>query len=121
MKISIQQMIVLSATLAFSSCGQMDKMKKNDTTTDTIASVSPEIVVVPRTIEGVVSNIQQGKDGYTAELKTKESEVYFVTISHSNLTDHASYKTVKIGENLKVTGDFWMMEKENHITVRQIY
>jgi|GEM_PF-1975745 len=71
-------------------------------------------------ISGTVSDIQPGKDGYTAKIVTAENQVYFVTISHSNLTTPDQYKTVKPGEMIKVKGDFFKLGDENHITVREL-
>lgn len=71
------------------------------------------------TVEGKVLSVINGKDGYTAELKTTQGKVFYVTISHSNLSDHAQYRTVSLGDRIKVTGDFWMLENKNQITVRQ--
>ena len=71
-------------------------------------------------ISGTVSEIQPGKDGYTARIVTADNQTYFVTISHSNLTTPDQYKTVKPGEMVKVKGDFFKVGEENHITVREL-
>ena len=125
MKTYRQNLAMLSAVIAF-GCNQ----RKPEETTET--EVKTEQVTIPaakdatnetdaaKTVEGKVVEIQNGKDGYTAKIETAEKEVYFVTISHSNLTDHAQYKSVKVGDTLKVTGDFWEMEGKNQITVRAI-
>lgn len=98
---------------------QKEIIKEVEVKTDTISAETPK-EEVQKTVEGVVTNINQGKDGYTATLETSTKEEYFVTISHSNLTNHEQYKSVKVGDNLKVTGDFWKMEDKNQITVRII-
>lgn len=98
---------------------QKEIIKEVEVKTDTISAETPK-EEVQKTVEGVVTNINQGKDGYTATLETSTKEEYFVTISHSNLTNHEQYKSVKVGDNLKVTGDFWKMEDKNQITVRVI-
>lgn len=131
MKNTIQNLAMMSAVIAFASCGQ-----KKATTTETEGEVKTEQVQVEpvkdtvaepeapkaetKTVEGIVKEINNGKDGYTAKIETKDKESYFVTISHSNLTNHEQYKSVKVGETLKVTGDFWKMDTESHITVREI-
>ncbi|MFC5270023.1 hypothetical protein [Adhaeribacter terreus] len=71
-------------------------------------------------ITGKVTAIQPGKDGYTAKILTVNNQEYFATISRANLTDPATYRTVTIGEVLKVKGDQWQMENQNHITVREL-
>ncbi|MBW4361572.1 hypothetical protein [Flavobacterium taihuense] len=79
-----------------------------------------EIKKTIKTIEGDVLEINQGKDGYTAKLKTNTEEIYFVTISHANLNNPTQYKNAKVGEKLKVSGELWKMKNENQITVREI-
>lgn len=72
------------------------------------------------TITGVVEEIQQGKDGYTAKIKTEDGVIYFVTISHANLKDHTQYRSVKVGDTIEVKGDQWDANGETHITVREL-
>ena len=130
MKNTIQNLAMLSAVIAFASCSE-----KKTVTTDTevqTEQVQPaavtDTVATPetpkeetKTVEGKVTAINQGKDGYTAKIETADKEVYFVTISHSNLTNHEQYKSVKVGETLKVTGDSWKNDTgESNITVREI-
>jgi hypothetical protein len=69
-------------------------------------------------ISGTVTEIQPGKDGYTAKLKTATGEIFLGTISRANLTDPITYRTVKVGEIISIKGDLWQMENQNHITVR---
>lgn len=128
MKNVTQNLALLSAVLAFASCNNKTATttedKKVETTTeiakDSVAPQAETSKEETKTVEGNVLEINNGKDGYTAKLETAEKEIYLVTISHSNLKNHEQYKTVKVGEKLKVTGDFWKTESENHITVREI-
>jgi len=126
MKSQIQNLAMLSAVIAFASCNTAKTETKSEIPTETTVTASDSTAVeeTPKAeikmVEGKVQEIQNGKDGYTAKIETAEKEVYFVTISHSNLKDHMQYKSVKAGETLKVSGDFWKMENENHITVREI-
>lgn len=125
MKKNILALIALSGMIAFSGCNKKAEEKPEVietpaiTKTDSIAT--PEAPAAEtKTVEGVVKSSNHGKDGYTAEIETADKEIYFATISHSNLTNHEQYKEVKAGETLKVTGDFWKMEDKNQITVRVI-
>lgn len=130
MKNTIQNLAMMSAVIAFASCTEKKPVVTEETEAkteqvqpvpakDTVpAAEAPKAEI--KTAEGVVKEINHGKDGYTAKIETKDKEIYFVTISHSNLTNHEQYKSVKLGETLKVTGDFWKMDTENHITVREI-
>ena len=123
MKNNIIVLVAVSGIMALTSCNK----KVNETTTikDSIEVTTTEAVktetpaVEIKTVEGIVKSTNHGKDGFTAELETEDG-VYFVTISHSNLTDHAQYREVKEGDKLKVTGDSWMMDDKNQITVRVI-
>ncbi|MDI1256115.1 MAG: hypothetical protein PSV16_08420 [Flavobacterium sp.] len=125
MKTYRQNLAMLSAVIAF-GCNQRkpeetpDQEIKTEQVTVPAAKDSIGEVDASKTVEGTVQEILNGKDGYTAKIETADKEVYYVTISHSNLTDHTQYKTVKVGETLKVTGDSWAMEGKNQITVRAI-
>lgn len=123
MKKNVLKIVALAGVLTLSSCVKVEKketeVNQEATASDTISK--PETpAVATKTVEGKVVEITNGKDGYTAKLETAEKEHYFATISHSNLTNHEQYKSVKVGETLKVTGDFWKMENDNQITVRVI-
>ena len=122
MKYTRQNLTMLSAVLAFAGCRQNPPEKKSVVKEATEVPATQDTVAAPsRTvIEGKVLEVQNGKDGYTAKIETANKEIFFATISHSNLKDHTQYKTVTVGESLKVTGDFWKAESENHITVREI-
>lgn len=72
-------------------------------------------------ITGVVQDIQMGKDGYTAQIKTEDNEIYYATVSHANLTDPSQYRAVQVGETIKVEGDQWDMDGKKQITVRKLY
>ncbi len=124
MKAIFYKTAVFTVLISLMSCmnkteEQKEIIKEVEVKTDTISAETPK-EEVQKTVEGVVTNINQGKDGYTATLETSTKEEYFVTISHSNLTNHEQYKSLKVGDNLKVTGDFWKMEDKNQITVRVI-
>lgn len=125
MKNNLLKIVALTGVIALSSCNKKVEVKteavdsQEVVATDSIAAPeTPEAVT--KTVEGKVVEITNGKDGYTAKLETAEKEQYYVTISHSNLTNHEQYKSVKVGETLKVTGDSWKMEDKNQITVRVI-
>ena len=112
----MKKLLFLPTVLLILNCAQHKNnvvlgVKEPDTTNTTSTKI----------VEGSVTEIQLGKDGYTATLKNSTNEIYFVTISHANLKNPAQYKTVSTGDKLKVSGDFWKMEEENHITVREIW
>lgn len=125
MKKNLLKIAALTVVIALSSCNKKVEVKTEAVDNQEVVAAdsitTPETPEVEtKTVEGKVLEITNGKDGYTAKLETAEKEHYYVTISHSNLTDHEQYKSVKVGETLKVTGDFWKMEDKNQITVRVI-
>jgi hypothetical protein len=73
------------------------------------------------TVKGVVKDINMGKDGYTAKLETPDGQLVAVTISRSNLNNPKQYKTVAVGDIIKVSGESWKLDGQSQITVRQIY
>lgn len=123
MKNRFLAIVLMAGLITFAACNK--KPETVETTNDSIVEIAVDKVetatpeVVLKTVEGTVKSTNHGKDGYTAELETAEG-IYFVTISHANLTDHEQYRDVKVGDQLKVTGDSWTMEGQEQITVRVI-
>jgi RecJ-like exonuclease len=89
---------------------------------DTVAPVTQEETEAPVivTVQGKVTEIQQGKDGYTAQIKDDSGKVYFATISIPNLTDPKQYKAVKAGDVITVKGESWKMGEELHIKAEDL-
>jgi hypothetical protein len=72
-------------------------------------------------ISGKVTQVQPGKDGYTARLITDAGKVYFATISVANLKENAAqYRSVAVGDTLRLKGDVWQAGDETHVTVREL-
>jgi len=122
MKNLTKNIVLFAAVITFGSCHNkpvsIPEPSKVEAANDSIEPETEKAAI--KSVEGTVLEINPGKDGYTAKVETADKEIYFVTISHSNLTNHEQFKTVKIGEKLNVTGDFWKMENDNQITVRSI-
>ncbi len=121
--------MLLSVALATVACESNKKTTNTESGIEVTQTRTPhedtidksaEPAAETRSVEGTVTEINRGKDGYTAKLETSDKQFYYVTISHSNLKDHTQYKEVKIGDKLNVTGDYWKLEAEQQITVRQI-
>lgn len=72
------------------------------------------------TVTGIVQSVEKGKDGYTAQIKTTKSTIYFAVISIPNLRKPEKYREFKTGEKVTLFGEIWKMEGENRITVRKI-
>jgi uncharacterized protein YceK len=72
-------------------------------------------------ISGKVTDVQPGKDGYTARLVTAGGQVYFATVSRANLKENASqYRPVAVGDTLRLKGDVWQQGDQTHVTVREL-
>ena len=72
-------------------------------------------------ISGKVTQVQPGKDGYTARLLTDAGRVYFATISRANLKENAAqYRSAAVGHTLRLRGDVWQAGDETHLTVREL-
>lgn len=79
-----------------------------------------EPAVKTQSVEGKVVEINRGKDGYTAKIETDTKEIWFVTISMSNLKDPKQYRSVPVGGRVSVSGDFWKLKDQSHLTVREM-
>lgn len=69
---------------------------------------------------GTVQAIENGKDGYTAQIKNSKDEIYFATISIPNLGENGGYERFEIGNKVAIKGKVWKLGKENKIIVRNI-
>ena len=59
-------------------------------------------------VTGIIENIENGKDGYSAKLVTDKKETYHLTVSVINFNAHHSdYKRVIPGELVTVNGNVW--------------
>ncbi len=69
-------------------------------------------------LRGQVTNIEHGKDGYTAIIQATDGIIYRITASIPNCGQHGVFKTVQIGDSIHVKGEMWMMGKQYCMTVR---
>lgn len=70
------------------------------------------------TVKGVVKDINRGKDGYTAKIETIDGKIIAATVSRANLYDPKQYRDTAVGDVIKVTGNTWLLEGVNQMTVR---
>ena len=56
------------------------------------------------TITGITDNVRFGKDGYVAEIKTKDEQVYNALISIPNLGRDGNYTTLETGDEAILKG-----------------
>lgn len=128
-KTNIQNLAMLSAVITFASCEQHKQSKVTESGTEVVkvrtphedTLSKPEPRMGSRSIEATVLEINNGKDGYTAKVATEAKEIYFATVSHANLKDHSQYKSLKPGDKVRLVGDFWKMNDENQLTVRELH
>ena len=70
--------------------------------------------------KGTVAALEQGKDGYTAMLKTDKGQQYHAVISRVNLADSKQYQQLAIGEKVTVYGDSMRLGGTLSIKVKKI-
>jgi len=56
------------------------------------------------TVTGKVTEINRGKDGYSATIAAADGKVYTGTISIPNMADPKKYRNVTVGETITVIG-----------------
>lgn len=101
--------LCLCIGIAFTACCGSKKIKQASTELNEGA---------PLSIRGKVTGIENGKDGYTATVKSEADKTYKVTISRINLEQSKSvYKKYEVGESISVTGDWWK-DNEGNIYIR---
>lgn len=71
-------------------------------------------------VKGRIMEINQGKDGYTAKMKSIDGKVYQATISIPNLKDPKQYKKFNVGDLIKVKGKTFGIEEETIIKVEEL-
>lgn len=72
------------------------------------------------TVNGKVTEITNGKDGYMAKIETADSKKYTVTISIPNLKDPKQFKTLKPGDAVEATGEVFMLGDETGVKATSI-
>lgn len=71
-------------------------------------------------VSGTVEQLEYGKDGYTATIRTPNDQLFVVTISIPNLGNPDSFQEITVGKQVAVKGDYWKSGSENRLTVRKI-
>lgn len=69
------------------------------------------------TVAGVVGDVANGKDGFMATITNDKGVVYSSVFSIRNL--EKSYKQLKAGDHVEVTGDTMQLGDKTHIVVKQ--
>jgi len=132
-------MAVLGAALSFASCNNKKETVEETTATEVVDTTTTLVAETPadtttvapvattehkdgETLEvtGEVTEINQGKDGYTAKLKTAEGKAYAATISIPNLDNPKQYRAVKVGDKITVKGIVTNLESDVLIRVKEL-
>ena len=73
-------------------------------------------------VTGEIIKIENGKDGYMATLKDKNTQSYIVTISIVNLQKSGgTFKRFEVGQQVKAKGTFWKDDSDNtYITAKNV-
>ncbi|MDH1881824.1 hypothetical protein [Empedobacter sp. GD03797] len=91
-------LIIFAATLFMNSC------TTNKPNTDSTSTLEEHQIVV----NGKVTELERGKDGYMATIETKKGEHYKATISIINFQkNNQEYKTLNIEDEVSVEGPTW--------------
>src|SRR6187402_2240740 len=109
MKPYVQNLALLSAVIAF-GCNsnktepQADQIKTGSVTTETdsVPNENAKESMESKTIEGVVTATNHGKDGFTATIETKDEGVFEATVSRANLKDPKQYRDFNSNEIVKL-------------------
>lgn len=123
MNTHIQNLAMISAVLTFSGChsNTHDAQTGQSVNTETVLAESKsQKETEMRTVTGIVKNIFYGKDGYVASIFAKDNQQYFATISRANLKNPQQYRSFNVNDTVTVKGDYWEIDDENQITVREI-
>ncbi|HEX9960882.1 MAG TPA: hypothetical protein VGB00_08115 [Pyrinomonadaceae bacterium] len=85
--------IIFAVVFVSSGCGANQQNSSNQVRKGKIVSV-----------KGSVTQIERGKDGYTAKIKTDDNKTYSAVVSSVNLGS-SRYREVKVGDSIDVEGE----------------
>lgn len=100
---------VATVVIILAGCASFEKQNSGSTSTEVTKSEF-DATMDKTPVTGIVLEIQNGKDGYTAWIRTADSREFFATISRANLLQPDTYRTTKIGDTLTVIGNHWQMD-----------
>ena len=71
-------------------------------------------------VKGTVSEIQRGKDGYTAIINDAHNQPYQAVISRVNMANTTDYQQLQTGDKVTVYGDTVRLDNIISIKVNRI-
>lgn len=99
---------IMACTDNIDSNTPMDKSATEPTTTSTT------------TINGIVYDLQSGKDGYTATISTADTTIYYAVVSIPNVGGLENYTKLELGSAVTLSGELLKNGSENNFIVRTI-
>ena len=105
MKSELRKILIAALTAVFvlGGCGGANQpIRSNEALKSPSNDTNKEKLI---SAKGKVTQIQRGKDGYTAEIKADDGKTYSAVISSVNLAGSGRYKEVKIGDLIEVKGE----------------
>ena len=108
------------AAVSFTSCNTSKAKAEEETPVE--ETQKPAEMDQTITVTGEVVNIESGKDGYMATVKTAEGKEYTATISIVNLQKSGgTFKRYEVGDTATVTGKSWSNDEgKQYITATAI-
>lgn len=91
-----------------------------DTVTDAATAIEKPVDGAEITVKGKVTEINHGKDGYSAKLQGEDGKSYVATISIPNMADPKQYRSVNVGDVITVIGESHVIESDILIKVTKL-
>lgn len=111
---STKSLIFLFLSLLIISCTPQNGDKKEAAT----EAITPSSKTT--TITGLVQSITNGKDGYTAQVETKDSGTYNALVSIVNLGGPDNYVRFNIGDRVTLSGQASVLNGQEQLRVEKI-
>ena len=110
MKTSIKSVLFLLTISLFFACSPANNQNGSATNETT----------PPKVIKGMVQSIENGKDGYTADVHTQEEGVYAALVSIVNVGGPDNYQQFNIGDRVTLEGESYMLGDKPQLKVERI-
>ena len=117
MRISMKLSFVFFVLLIAAACSSEENTKATEAATTPVATTT---TIQDALIAGVVTAMEQGKDGYTATIRTATNEVYTALVSIINVGGIDNFKSCKIGDKVRFHGVKSIINQRKHLQVDRI-
>ncbi|WP_126973990.1 hypothetical protein [Gynurincola endophyticus] len=114
-------LVVSVLTLTLYSCDSMQQQPAPEDVAPVEEVKQPEEEQTIR-ISGIVTSIENGKDGYMATIKAADGQEYIATISVVNLNKYGgTYKKKELNDSVTVAGPTWAdAEGKKYIMAKEL-